>query len=386
MPATPQVSIVLPTYNRRDTILRAVRSTLAQTFEDWELHLVDDGSTDDTQSVIAGLDPRIRIHRQANGGMASARNRGLRESRGRYIAFLDSDDEWLPHHLALCVAFLRANPAEHLISGEFWIDRGNAHYEKHFRVSMGGWFVELARQIRSSGLDLPAGETDDYLRFYSTREELPDWGRQILDGTPYRGARLYRGDLFQKWRWGYLLAAQPTVFTRAALDRVGLFDESYTNASDFGYLATLCRLYRANMISAPSCIKHEYGLQGKPLAEAHLATGSKAMEFAKDLLRWHEELFWKDNTGDPELSALRALCQLYAARVALSRGLAGEARSYLDQAVPLLPERSPSALWLLARLSPEGAATRRAYALARSMAAVPARVRGKLSRLVRRAG
>lgn len=384
MPSAPAVSIVLPTFNRGDTILRAVRSILAQTFADWELELVDDGSTDGTQALVSGLDPRIRIHRQENGGLASARNRGLRESRGRYIAFLDSDDEWLPHHLALCVAFLRANPAEHLVSGEFWIDRGDGAYEKHFRVSMGGWFVGLARQIRSRSLDLPEGETDDYLRFYSSRQDLPEWGREVLAPTPYASAQLYRGDLFQKWRWGYLLAAQPTVFTRAAMERVGPFDESYTNASDFGYLATLCRLYPAWMISAPSCIKHEYAAQRKPLAEDHLATGKKALAFAKDLLRWHEELFWNDRPYDPELSALRALCQLFVARVALGQGLAREAVAQLDAAIPLLPDYTPSALRLLAGLAPDGAGARRAYAMATRLGALPSRLRGKVSQLLGR--
>ena len=154
-------SIILPTYNRRDTIMRAVDSARAQTFGDFELLITDDGSTDGTGELLEGLDPRISLERQANAGIAPARNAALRRSKGEYIAFLDSDDEWLPHHLELTDAFFRAFPNEHLFSGEFWIDYGHGEdqdkYEKHFRASM-DWFLPVARRIGLGGLSLPPGE------------------------------------------------------------------------------------------------------------------------------------------------------------------------------------------------------------------------------------
>src|SRR6202000_2278953 len=97
----PKVSIILPTYNRADTIMRAVRSVQAQTFQDWELIVVDDGSTDDTASLLAGVETRMVLTRQPNRGFTEARNAGIRAARGPYIAFLDSDDEFMPHHLEL---------------------------------------------------------------------------------------------------------------------------------------------------------------------------------------------------------------------------------------------------------------------------------------------
>jgi hypothetical protein len=97
----PLVSIVMPTYNRADTIQRAIASIRAQSWSDWELIVVDDGSTDDTTSRLAGLDSRIRLLRQENQGVTAARNTGLAAVKGELIAFLDSDDEWLPHHLDL---------------------------------------------------------------------------------------------------------------------------------------------------------------------------------------------------------------------------------------------------------------------------------------------
>lgn len=97
----PIISVVIPTYNRAYLISRAVASVLQQSYSSFEIIVVDDGSTDRTAEVLAGFsDPRIRYLRlPKNTGGAAARNLGIREAGGRYIAFLDSDDEWLPSKL-----------------------------------------------------------------------------------------------------------------------------------------------------------------------------------------------------------------------------------------------------------------------------------------------
>ena len=108
----PLVSVVIPTYNRLEATERAARSVLAQTHGALELLVIDDGSTDGTaERVKAIADPRLRVVRQPNGGVARARNRGLREARGAYVAFLDSDDAWAPEKLARQIAALEAAPA-----------------------------------------------------------------------------------------------------------------------------------------------------------------------------------------------------------------------------------------------------------------------------------
>ncbi len=106
----PAVSVVLPTYNRAHTLDRAVGSVLGQTFGDLELIIVDDGSTDDTGAVVSGFnDPRIRyVRHDVNRGANVARNTGIKLSRGEYLAFQDSDDEWLPEKLARQVNLLTA--------------------------------------------------------------------------------------------------------------------------------------------------------------------------------------------------------------------------------------------------------------------------------------
>ncbi len=97
------VSIIVPTYNRANVIKRAIDSILRQTYSAYEVIIVDDGSTDETASVIAGIqDTRIRyIVLEENKGVAHARNVGIQEAAYDYVAFLDSDDEWLPDKLRL---------------------------------------------------------------------------------------------------------------------------------------------------------------------------------------------------------------------------------------------------------------------------------------------
>ena len=110
----PAVSIILPTYNRAKFLPQAFASIRSQQYTDWELIVVDDGSTDDTRELVAeltrGWPQPVRYVYQENQGAYGARNTGLDFARGQYIAFFDSDDEWLPHHLADCVAALEANP------------------------------------------------------------------------------------------------------------------------------------------------------------------------------------------------------------------------------------------------------------------------------------
>ena len=107
---SPTVSVVIPAYNAASFIRRAIDSVLVQTAADLELLVVDDGSSDATLQVLAGYGSRLRAVTQANAGPAAARNRGLAEACGRYVAFLDVDDWWLPDKLRQQVALLDSRP------------------------------------------------------------------------------------------------------------------------------------------------------------------------------------------------------------------------------------------------------------------------------------
>ena len=106
----PEVSVVIPAYNAWRFLPDAIDSVLAQTFRDLEVLVVDDGSSDDTPTVLARYGSRIRNLRQSNAGVSAARNLGIAKAGGRYIAFLDADDTWMPHRLAIQMKALAMHP------------------------------------------------------------------------------------------------------------------------------------------------------------------------------------------------------------------------------------------------------------------------------------
>ena len=108
------VSIVMPCYNGEDFIKETIDSVLKQTYTNWELLVIDDGSKDDSPSIVnkyASDDSRIKLIKQQNAGSAVARNNGIRHSKGQFLALLDSDDIWLPGFLESQIRFIRQKGA-----------------------------------------------------------------------------------------------------------------------------------------------------------------------------------------------------------------------------------------------------------------------------------
>jgi glycosyltransferase involved in cell wall biosynthesis len=109
----PAISVILPTYNSAHFISESIRSVLAQTFEDWELLIINDGSTDHTEETASQYctqDIRVKLISRENCGVSRSRNFGVSLARGELIAFLDADDRWLPNKLATHVKYMNASP------------------------------------------------------------------------------------------------------------------------------------------------------------------------------------------------------------------------------------------------------------------------------------
>src|SRR5262245_19101881 len=104
----PNVSVIIPAYNAEAFIADTIRSVLAQTYQDFEVIVVDDGSRDGTAKALQPFESRVRLHTQANAGVATARNTGVGLATGTFIAFLDADDLWLPHKLEQQLTFSSA--------------------------------------------------------------------------------------------------------------------------------------------------------------------------------------------------------------------------------------------------------------------------------------
>jgi len=134
------VSVIITTCNRKDFVLEAVDSVLTQSYKDFELIVVDDGSTDNTEESLKKFGDQLLYAYQANQGVSAARNCGLEHARGEFIAFLDSDDLWLPKKLQIQIAFMEKRPdAQICYTDEIWIRRGVRVNPKKKHAKYSGW-------------------------------------------------------------------------------------------------------------------------------------------------------------------------------------------------------------------------------------------------------
>jgi glycosyltransferase involved in cell wall biosynthesis len=188
----PLISVIMPTYNRAGYLGESIRSVLDQTFSDFELIIVDDGSTDQTETMVRSFrDRRIRYRRQSHRGISAARNTAIRSACGLYVAHLDSDDIWLPNLLAVEVAAF-CDPGIGVVYG------------------------------RAQAMD-PTGRL------------LP-----IIVGIPQR----YPEDSFLSLLYTNVTAAIVVLVRRSCFEQVGFFDESMITAGDWDMWIRLSRRYR----------------------------------------------------------------------------------------------------------------------------------------------
>ncbi len=137
------ISVILPTYNRAEKLAIALDSVLAQTIPAQEIIVIDDGSTDHTEALINHDYPTIQYHKQENRGVSAARNVGIQSATSEWLAFLDSDDEWLPNKLEVQMQRLKSEP-DNLISHteEIWIRNGRRVNPKKKHIKKGGHIFE----------------------------------------------------------------------------------------------------------------------------------------------------------------------------------------------------------------------------------------------------
>ncbi len=219
------VSVIIPTYNRSELCRQAAESVLAQTYSDVEVLIVDDGSADDTRDVVSKLDDRVRYIRQDNAGVSAARNRGLQEARGAYIAFLDSDDLWLPWKLEAQISLLKRRPSP----GMVWTDMiavdeaGNELCEAYLRRMYQAYrYFSPEKHFRSSWT---IGEI--YL-------DCPDL---------WNDCRCYEGNIFPWMFMGNLVHTSTVLLRRERQEKVGFFDVTLLKSGeDYDFHSRTCRL------------------------------------------------------------------------------------------------------------------------------------------------
>ena len=218
----PTASVIIPTYNRGVPLKRAIESVLSQQFEDFELIVVDDASTDDTEAIVERFDDsRVRYlsHRTNRGGSA-ARNTGIDASEGKFVAFLDDDDEWLPHKLSRQVDRLETRSDEWVAAYcDYRVDRRGKN--------------RVLRNLATSVL--PVGLSDSRPRFEGGAELIP----AVLSMQLTLGG------------------ASTLMVRRDVADRIGGFDESFQHHQDWEFLVRLLRAGKLSYVDETLVVKHE---------------------------------------------------------------------------------------------------------------------------------
>lgn len=139
----PNVSVIIPTYNRASFLPNAITSILQQTYEDYEVIVIDDGSTDETPRVLKQFEGKIKVLFQKNRGASAARNLGIQEADGNYISFLDSDDQWTRKKLQIQMQRIQEDPDIKICyTDEIWIRNGVRVNQKKRHRKYDGWFID----------------------------------------------------------------------------------------------------------------------------------------------------------------------------------------------------------------------------------------------------
>jgi glycosyltransferase involved in cell wall biosynthesis len=266
----PTVSVVIASYNRASLLKEAIDSVLTQDFDDFELIVVDDGSTDDTPELLRSY-ANICVVRQDRRGVSAARNAGVRRASGEFLAFLDSDDLWLAEKLSAQIAFFKTHPRAVICqTEEIWIRRG-------VRVN------------------------------------------------PRRRHRKYSGMIFERSVELCLVSPSAVMLERSLLDKVGRFDESLPACEDYDlWLRIACR-FPIHLITTPLVIKRG----GHPDQLSRVPGLERFRIYAlKKVLENPPEGGLTQSQRMAAVEALSNKCAIYA-RGCLKRGHVDEARQYL---------------------------------------------------------
>jgi glycosyltransferase involved in cell wall biosynthesis len=198
---TLSVTVVIPTYNRRTVLSRCLESVLGQTVQPAEIIVVDDGSTDGTGSWVRTKYPQIHLYTQDNKGVSFARNLGIRNAETEWIAFLDSDDAWLPEKLEKQMALLEANPQARLChTEERWMYKGKERSVARAYLKKGGWIFKDCLPvcaISPSTVVIHKSVFDEFGLFDETLPACEDYDLWLRI-TPHMAALLVDEPLIEK--------------------------------------------------------------------------------------------------------------------------------------------------------------------------------------------
>ncbi len=264
----PKVSVIIPTFNRADLLAQAIDSVLSQSYTDFELIVVDDGSTDATQALLSRYRERIRYLFQENRGVSAARNLGIKVARGRYICLLDSDDLWLRDKLKEQIRLMKGDPKIRVsYTDEVWI-RG---------------------------------------------------GKRVNQGKRHRK---YSGWILRKLLPLCLISPSSVMIERGVFEEVGLFDESFPVCEDYDLWLRIGSRMPIYLIEKPLIVKR--GGRADQLSQIDWGQDRFRIKALVKLLS-------EDGVGEKEkiLAILEKKCRIYG-QGCIKRGRIEEGQYYLN--------------------------------------------------------
>ncbi len=264
----PEVSVIIPTYNRAAMVVEAVESVLAQEMSDFELIVVDDGSTDETEERLGTFGSRLHYCKQQNEGVSCARNRGLEIARAPLVAFLDSDDLWLPGKLRVQHTYMEEHP------------------------------------------DVLICQTEEI------------WWRKGRRVNPKKHHQKPSGDIFRRSLDLCLVSPSAVMVRRELFEKVGYFDETLPVAEDYDLWLRVAVDYPVPLLPKPLVIKrggHPDQLSGGPTIDRYRIKALEKLLNSGSLSTKQYQWTWQ---------ALQRKCEIYG-QGCLKRGKVEEGEAYL---------------------------------------------------------
>jgi len=336
------VSIIIPTYNRANVLVRAIDSALGQTHGDVDVVVVDDGSTDATRAVVNdtyGADPRVRYVHQQNRGVSAARNHGIRLVKGDFTALLDSDDVWMPFKLELQLACLRAFPD----AGMVWSDM----------TAVGTDGVQVAGRYlkRFYGAYRMFSSADLFDRSLPLAEVAPQLASSV------GGDRLHCGEIYPQMVMGNLVHTSTVLLRKDRLAASGFFDESVRTGEDHEFHLATCRAGRVAFADLPT-IRYEVGAADAltraefnvPMARHFLSTLTRSLD--RDRSRIESRL------TEGTIDEVRADAHRWLGESLIGAGAPREGQRHLLQSLQIKPRQPRVAMLCAAAFLPPEARER----------------------------
>ncbi|MFN2309395.1 MAG: glycosyltransferase family 2 protein [Gammaproteobacteria bacterium] len=237
-----KVSVLIPTFNRRDYIVQALESVLAQDYADMEIIVVDDGSTDGTEDVLKPYLSAIRYIRTPNQGPALARNVGMEAAQGEYIAYLDSDDLYYPFKTRLQAEFLDEHPDVGMVYSDFSAFSDEGFWDE-FHLQ-----TYHASAYRRGGIR--------YERIFSERHPLETLQYAKADAhtglRAWSGRSVYIGEIYRYYLFNTIVFTNSLMFRRSLLKTTGLQERRFGMFHDLEFALRLCRQAKAAFIDLPT--------------------------------------------------------------------------------------------------------------------------------------